>query len=160
MLLPATVDLYFIGSIPIFIYQLLLVFVAVVCHRNTLINFLTIFKVTSLHSTSFTFGVDHLIVFETNQIILSHIIDSVGWHPFLVLPLPRLTIYLIRTWQFAMATVRAYLFPQSRQKLLKVEKIDKALSWTGVASSHALILNWHSRPLDHPGTHKYSLLTV
>ena len=35
MLLPAMVDLYFIGSIHVFIYQLLLVFVAIVCRRNT-----------------------------------------------------------------------------------------------------------------------------
>ena len=37
MMLPATVDLYFIGTKHIFIYKLLLVFVAVVCHRNKLI---------------------------------------------------------------------------------------------------------------------------
>ena len=82
MLLTARVDLYFIGSIHVFIYQLL-VFVAVVRRRNTLIIFLTIFEVTWFHSTSSGFGVDHLIVFETNRIIFPHVVDSSRRHLFL-----------------------------------------------------------------------------
>ena len=94
------------------------------------IIFLTIFKVTWFHSTSSEFGIDHLIVFEMNQIIHSHTVDSEHRHPLCASLLPRSTIFLIQTWQLTIAAVRAYFFSQSRQNFAESRK-----NWRGAVSN-------------------------
>ena len=107
MLLPATLDLLFNWLNITRSFHIYIIDCGCFC---------TVKHVNVFLSMSFPFGVNHLIAFEANRIILSHVVDSARWHSFL----SRSTIYLLRHWQLDLIAIQT-IFPAiefTREKCL------------------------------------------
>ena len=74
-----------------------------------IIMYCVVFSPNSFHIRRWPFNQDAI----SNQVLLSHVKDSANRHPFLALPLPPSTIYLLRTWLLTMVVSKQNLFPQS-----------------------------------------------
>ena len=72
-----------------------------------------------------------------NWIVLFHIVDSARRHLFLVSPLPRSTIYLIRTWQSNYGRCLSLPFPAIETKFAESNK-----NWQGAVSNWGCILSF------------------